>query len=93
MLPSEGCWYSPYREGRICYLDRGLAMSCQITLNGRAETVSEGITLLQLLEDKGVNPARVAVELNRRILPRDEYASTRLKSGDVIEVVTFVGGG
>ena len=68
-------------------------MGQQITLNGKPEAVAEGLTLLQLLESKGVNPKRVAVELNRRILSRDEFASTQLKGGDAVEVVTFVGGG
>lgn len=65
----------------------------QITLNGKPESVEEGSTLAQLLEAKGVNPARVAVELNRRILRREEFTSARLAAGDVVEVVTFVGGG
>ncbi len=64
-----------------------------ITLNGKVEKVEEGSTISVLLESKGVNPARVAVELNRRILRREEYASTRLSAGDALEVVTFVGGG
>ncbi len=68
-------------------------MANEITVNGKPETVEEGITLIQLLDVKGVNPRRVAVELNRRILPRDAFATTRLKGGDVVEVVTFVGGG
>ncbi len=65
----------------------------EIKLNGRAETVDEGSSISQLLESKGVNPVRVAVELNRRILRREEFESTKLGSGDVVEVVTFVGGG
>lgn len=65
----------------------------QIRLNGKLDQVSEGATIAQLLESKGVNPVRVAVELNRRILRRDEFASTQLKADDVVEIVTFVGGG
>lgn len=68
-------------------------MANQIILNGKPETVQSGSTIAQLLETKGVNPARVAVELNRRILRREEYDSTCLGDGDVVEVVTFVGGG
>ncbi len=68
-------------------------MACQVQLNGKPEEVGEGTTLAELLEAKGVNPRRVAVELNRRILPRDEFPSTKLQGGDVVEVVTFVGGG
>lgn len=68
-------------------------MACQITLNGKAESVEDGTTLAQLLEARGVNPRRVAVEFNRRILPREEFATTLLRAGDALEVVTFVGGG
>ncbi|MGI5837442.1 MAG: sulfur carrier protein ThiS [Chloroflexota bacterium] len=68
-------------------------MAYKITLNGKPETVQAGSTVAQLLETKGVNPARVAVELNRRIIRREEYDSTCLGDGDIIEVVTFVGGG
>lgn len=68
-------------------------MALQITLNGKAESVEEGSTIADLLQAKGVNPARVAVELNRRILRREEFGSTRLEAGDAVEVVTFVGGG
>ncbi len=68
-------------------------MASQITVNGKPESVEDGATVAQLLEAKGVNPARVAVELNRRILRREEFASTALVAGDALEVVTFVGGG
>ncbi|MHB1162696.1 MAG: sulfur carrier protein ThiS [Chloroflexota bacterium] len=65
----------------------------QITLNGKPESIEKGATVVSLLQSKGVNPARVAVELNRRILRREEYATTLLSAGDALEVVTFVGGG
>ncbi len=65
----------------------------EIHLNGTVETVAEGTSIGALLEAKGVNPKRVVVELNRRILPREEFASALLYTGDVVEVVTFVGGG
>ncbi|MHB8993567.1 MAG: sulfur carrier protein ThiS [Chloroflexota bacterium] len=65
----------------------------QITLNGKPESIEKGAPVVSLLQSKGVNPARVAVELNRRILRREEYATTLLSAGDALEVVTFVGGG
>ena len=68
-------------------------MTLDITLNGRPEMVEDGSTISAFLESKGVNPARVAVELNRRILLREEYATTCLSAGDALEIVTFVGGG
>jgi thiamine biosynthesis protein ThiS len=68
-------------------------MTIDITLNGKPEQLQPGMTVTQLLEAKGVNPQRVAVELNRRILSRGEFPATELRPGDVVEVVTFVGGG
>lgn len=68
-------------------------MAFQIMLNGKPEEVADGISLMALLEAKGVNTRLVAVELNRRILSRDEFAATQLRTGDVVEVVIFVGGG
>ena len=50
-------------------------------------------TLAALIEFLGMKPDRVAVELNRDIVPRDRWAETTLKDGDRLEVVHFVGGG
>lgn len=65
----------------------------QITLNGESYTVPEGLTVLQLLESLGLNPDRVAVELDRQILRRPEWAARRLQAGARLEIVHFVGGG
>jgi sulfur carrier protein len=50
-------------------------------------------TLTVLIESLGMKSDRVAVELNRDIVPRDRWAQTRLKDGDRLEIVHFVGGG
>jgi sulfur carrier protein len=50
-------------------------------------------TLAALVEALGMKADRVAVELNRDIVPRDRWADTRLNEGDRLEVVHFVGGG
>ena len=50
-------------------------------------------TLATLVEALGMKPDRVAIELNRDIVPRDRWAETTLKDGDKLEVVHFVGGG
>jgi thiamine biosynthesis protein ThiS len=65
----------------------------EIRLNGEPCSVGDGISIVQLLEHLGLGERRVAVERNRDIVPRDDYASTRLEAGDVVEVVQFVGGG
>ena len=50
-------------------------------------------TLAALVEALGMKADRVAVELNRDIVPRDRWADTKLNEGDRLEVVHFVGGG
>jgi sulfur carrier protein len=55
--------------------------------------VPPAFTLSGLVEKLGMKPDRVAVELNRDIVPRDRWAETTLNDGDRLEVVHFVGGG
>jgi thiamine biosynthesis protein ThiS len=50
-------------------------------------------TLAALIESLGMKADRVAVELNRDIVPRDRWPDTELIEGDRLEVVHFVGGG
>jgi sulfur carrier protein len=65
----------------------------QIRLNGEPYEGPEAMTVAELLERLEIETPRVAVELNLDILPKTEYAATRLKDGDRLEVVHFVGGG
>jgi sulfur carrier protein len=55
--------------------------------------VSPSFTLSALIESLGMKADRVAVELNRDIVPRDRWAATTLNEGDRLEIVHFVGGG
>jgi len=50
-------------------------------------------TLSALVEQLGMKPDRVAIELNREIVPRDRWAQVLLTNGDQLEIVHFVGGG
>lgn len=63
-----------------------------IQINGEDREVGKQ-TLLELLESLGIDPKRVAVELNMDILPKAEYQDRALTEGDKIEIVHFVGGG
>lgn len=65
----------------------------QIQLNGQPHTLSEPISLAQLLDTLGLADKRVAVELNQDIIPRSRHAQTPLQDGDVVEVVHAIGGG
>ncbi len=68
-------------------------MPIEIVVNGQAQTVSEGETILGLLRRLQLEPERVAVELNRRIVRQPKWAETGLEPGAQVEIVQFVGGG
>ena len=65
----------------------------QIVVNGESQTVPPGETVLGLLHSLNLDPARVAVELDRRILKKPLWAETALQDGSSLEIVQFVGGG
>jgi sulfur carrier protein len=64
----------------------------KLTINGRQQD-SVAATVAELVEELGMKKDRVAVELNRGIVPRDQWAATQLAHGDQLEIVQFVGGG
>jgi sulfur carrier protein len=63
-----------------------------ITTNGEAVSI-EPTSVQDYLISLGIDPRRVAVELNRDILPKAQYQATPLREGDNLEIVHFVGGG
>jgi sulfur carrier protein len=67
-------------------------MKLQINGEDREFSISPP-TLAALVETLGMRPDRVAVELNRDIVPRNLWAETMLNEGDRLELVHFVGGG
>jgi len=65
----------------------------KLQINGDERDFSSPLSLASLLEQMGLKADRVAVELNRKIVARDQWASTGLTEGDRLEIVHFVGGG
>ncbi len=65
----------------------------KVQLNGKPRDVPAGLSVTGLLEFLQVPIGRVAVEQNTEVVPKAHHASTLVNAGDVIEVVTFVGGG
>ena len=63
-----------------------------LTINGETQ-ISSAETLALLVEQLSMKPDRVAIELNREIVPRDQWPQTALHDGDRLEIVHFVGGG
>ena len=72
---------------------QGGADRVSITLNGDVRSVLRGTSLAELLEELGLRSDRVAIELDRTLVRRALHAQTQLAGGEVIEVVTLVGGG
>ena len=65
----------------------------EITVNGEAQRVAPGTTVGGLLEALDTPRERVAVELNRRVVRKADWAAAELAEGDRLEIVHFVGGG
>jgi thiamine biosynthesis protein ThiS len=65
----------------------------RIIVNGEQREVAEGETVLGLLDSLGLDPGRVAVELDGTILRQPEWSGRALRDGARLEIVHFVGGG
>lgn len=65
----------------------------RVYVNGEAREFSSPLSLAQLIAELDLPPARVAVELNRAVVRRNDWSTTDLRDNDRIEIVHFVGGG
>ncbi len=64
-----------------------------LQINGEAKEMQDIATVGALVEALALDMRKVAVEVNLAIVPRSQYALTKLHSGDSIEIVQFIGGG
>ena len=69
------------------------AQGIHVRVNGEDVSIPTGSTLAELMRRLSLEGKPVAVEHNRRVVPRAEHAAVRLNHGDTVEIVTFVGGG
>jgi len=67
--------------------------SMKLLINGENREFNSQLSLSSLVEQLGMKTDRVAIELNRNIVPREHWAETNLNDGDRLEIVHFVGGG
>jgi thiamine biosynthesis protein ThiS len=65
----------------------------QIVVNGQLRAVPRGRAVVELLAWLGIEGDRVAVELNRTIVRREDWDKTEVGDGAALEIVQFVGGG
>jgi thiamine biosynthesis protein ThiS len=64
-----------------------------IIVNGKSQSLESDASLGQLLAMLGLDGKRIAVEVNRDIVPRSDYDSFKLSDNDTIEIVNAIGGG
>lgn len=91
---SDGIDQGGYTSGfRKLKIHIQFSQMIRIEFNGAPKEIDEGATVLDLLTHAKIESRFCAVELNLDIVPKSDYASRLLQTGDKVEVVTLVGGG
>ena len=62
-------------------------------MNGESRVVPSGSTVARLLSELGLGEKRIAVAINRDVVPKSTYSAHELASGDHVEILEAVGGG
>ena len=65
----------------------------EIQLNGETHKFEENLSVEELLKKLSIDKNKVAVELNQTVVSKQTYSITRVVNKDVVEIVTFIGGG
>ena len=65
----------------------------QVQVNGKEREIQSGLSVHQLVESFDLDSKLIVVELNRKILSRDQFDDVQISEGDAVELVHFVGGG
>ncbi len=64
-----------------------------IVLNGKKFEIDEKDTIAQLLKKIDIRSSKVAVEVNKVVIPKEKYRYFMFTNKDKVEIVTFIGGG
>ena len=64
-----------------------------VTINGRKETLTGQVSLLDFIKEKGLNKDKIVIEKNSEIIDKENLSTTLINKDDTIEIVAFVGGG
>ncbi|GAB3001928.1 sulfur carrier protein ThiS [Arenimonas maotaiensis] len=65
----------------------------ELYLNGEIRQVDDGLSVAALVDALGLSQQRLAVEVNRSIVPKSRHAEHRLQAGDRVEIIQAMGGG
>lgn len=83
---SPGMYNAPIDHG-------GTGRAMKVIVNGDEHELPEGLSVAELVERIDLAGERIALEVNREVVPRSEYTSTTLADGDRVEIVRAIGGG
>ena len=64
----------------------------QVVINGRNTSIDKDMTVAEFVESLALR-GKIAVEINREIIPRSRFGVQTIREGDVIEIVQAIGGG
>lgn len=64
-----------------------------LTLNGKQESIGKPLSLDALVAAKGLCADKIVVEHNFNIISKEDWPKIMLKDQDMIEIISFVGGG
>lgn len=84
---------APTPEGPVDEARDTPTVTMEVIINGEVRSVSENLTLVDLITHLGIDSRRVAVERNRSLARRSDWGQIELRAGDRIEIVEIVGGG
>ena len=70
-----------------------MGLRIEVVVNGESREIPAGLNVRQMLVHLGIDPQRVAVELNRAIVGKANWDATGVEADSSIEIVEFVGGG
>jgi sulfur carrier protein len=65
----------------------------KVIINGKQNDIKEGLIVVELLNDFGLKAPVTVVEINGRIINKDEFGTLRILENDAVELIRFVGGG
>lgn len=65
----------------------------EITMNGKKYPLENSKTLKEVLDEFGITPSQMAIELNGEIIPHNKIEQNIIEADDRIEIIQFVGGG
>jgi sulfur carrier protein len=72
---------------------RHLESALEISVNGEMREIAKGATVAQLVDALGLSGRKIAVAVNRDVVPRGNYAARTLQAADRVEILEAVGGG